>query len=158
MAKAPLLDLTSEDTERHVLKFDGQTYAFRRGDDLSIQASRDLGRDLTTFHQLGSLLEKKGRLQKNAGVQLETVMRRICAAVLEAPPSVHRKLTSVQRFRIIRVFLMLSLAPALAAKAAAANGPITKTPRRSAGTKSFPSSNGSTAATRSTGGRGIRSV
>jgi hypothetical protein len=157
----PLLNFDIDNRPRQVIAIDGTHYPLRRGDDLSIDTSRELGRLLKTYADLNVLIERKGqRLARATKAQLDTVMKDLCRIIIAAPPAVLHKLTPVMRFRTINVFLTLSLTSRLnAAKAMDQAGQISDRALSDvlSGKTSSPSSAGSSAATRSIGSRGTRS-
>ncbi len=156
----PLLSLEVENRPRHVIAIDGVNYTLRRSDDLSIEASRELAVQLKTFGQISDLARQPKALARATRAQLDKVLRDLCALILAAPPAVLKKITPVQRFRIVNVFLMLSLKNRLSStKALESMGQIQDRAIDAllTGKTSSPNSSGSSAATRSPGSRRTRS-
>jgi hypothetical protein len=154
----PLLDFSVDTAPRQIIRIDNHDYQLRRNDDLSIDGSMNLGRKLRGFGELVAVQQRQGKLNKVSKERLGVLLKEICAAVLDAPPRVQRKLTPVMRFRIVNVFLMLSLTTLRSAKATVLSGQVHIPDARLAGMMSSLGSAGSTAATRSRGGRATRSA
>lgn len=132
MAETTILDLTTE-TDRPVVKIDGIGYPLRTSSDLTLEQYRYLER---VSARVGSLLSRSKSLTKIENGELETRLKEIAGVALAAPAPVLRKLTSIQRVMIFKVFTEL-LTPTLvqAIRAIGTDHKMAATALRSHGTK-----------------------
>lgn len=156
----PLLNFQIDTKPRQVIAIDGKTYELRRPDDLTIDASVALSAHMRTYAELQVALRGKPAVSRKAKTQLGETMKALCALMVAAPPAILQKLTPIMRFRVINVFLTLSLTNrAKAAKAMELSGQLSDQAIAAvlAGKTGSPSSAASTAATPSRGSRATRS-
>jgi hypothetical protein len=157
----PLLSFEIDTKPRNVIAIDGKNYELRRPDDLTIDASNALAGKLRTYGQLNIIIEKQGRLTHQSRTQLTETMADLCRLILAAPPAILKKMTPVMRYRVINVFLTLSLTNGIkAAKAMELSGQISNQALDAvlSGKTSSRSSAGSMGAIRSRGSRNTRSA
>lgn len=92
----PVLDLTT-DSNREVVRIDGKSYPLRAIDDFSFVGYNEVAAKYEKVFARPSRTEADRR-QRTRGLD------ELCRLVLDAPSSVHRKLSNANRGRILEVF------------------------------------------------------
>lgn len=147
MAERTILDLTTEEPDRPVVKIDGIGYPLRTSGDLVVEQYEFLQR---VSLRVGDLLQRSGKLTKIENTELDTRLKEIAKIALQAPPRILAKLSSIQRIMIFKVFTEL-LTPTLIQAIRAM-----ETDHRSHGLKQSPGSYAATAGRLKPGRRGRR--
>lgn len=122
-AREPVLSLDTF-VDRRFITIDGERYELRNPGEFSI----------LDYHRMGvragrvDALMAEGELAEEQVQELESLLNDGCRSVLIAPDEIHRKLTDVQRLKVIEAFTHLqreTAAPPAEAEAEAPTGEST---------------------------------